>query len=151
AIAPLLDRHDPQAVAAACFALWRRAATGESTGTADAADLGPAPEHRTPVGGVATARLWVGVGRRDEATVGDLVAVLVKEIGLARESIGRIELRETFALVEVPAGEADRIAERLSGLTVRRRKLVARVDRGAPARGGSGRSGGGGGGRPPRR
>ncbi|MCA9721272.1 MAG: DbpA RNA binding domain-containing protein, partial [Gemmatimonadetes bacterium] len=92
-----------------------------------------------------------GVGRRDEATVGDLVAVLVKEIGLARESIGRIELRETFALVEVPAGEADRIAERLSGLTVRRRKLVARVDRGAPARGGSGRSGGGGGGRPPRR
>lgn len=151
AIAPLLDRHDPQAVAAACFALWRRAATGESTGTADAADLVPAPEHRTPVGGVATARLWVGVGRRDEATVGDLVAVLVKEIGLARESIGRIELRETFALVEVPASEADRIAERLSGLTVRRRKLVARVDRGAPARGGSGRSGGGGGGRPPRR
>jgi ATP-dependent RNA helicase DeaD len=75
------------------------------------------------------------VGRRDEATTGDLVAVLIKEVGLAREAIGRIELRETFSLVEVPAGDAERVARALTGLTVRRRKLVARVDRGMPARG----------------
>jgi ATP-dependent RNA helicase DeaD len=158
AIAPLFDRHDPQAVAAACFALWRRGgAADHAAGSAgDAATMVSPAEAQTPVGGVATARLWVGVGRRDEAAVGDLVAVLVKEVGMARESIGRIELRETFALVEVPAGEADRIAQQLSGLTVRRRKLVARVDRGLPGRSGGGRSGGpprggGGGTRPPRR
>lgn len=163
AIAPLLDRHDPQAVAAACYALWRRTSTTPAVDgpPAEASILDVGPEPRTAVGGIATAKLWVGVGRRDEATVGDLVAVLVKEVGLPRESIGRIELRETFALVEVPAASADQAAVRLTGITIRRRKVVARVDRGpsgsrsggGPSGGRSGGSGGprGGGNRPPRR
>lgn len=131
-LAPLFERLDPQAVAAACFALWRGETPASGTGSAPPPP--PPEERRTPVGGVATARVWVGVGRRDEATTGDLVAVLIKEVGLAREAIGRIDLRETFALVEVPAGDADRVAQGLTGVTVRRRKLSARVDRGAPAR-----------------
>lgn len=166
AIAPLLDRHDPQAIAAACFALWRRSPTTPPVEgpPADAAVLDTGKEQRTAVGGISSAKLWVGIGRRDEATVGDLVAVLVKEVGLPREAIGRIELRETFALVEVPAASADQAAVRLTGITVRRRKLVARVDRGpgSGSSGGHGRSGGGGapgrtgsgprgGNRPPRR
>lgn len=85
------------------------------------------------------AKLWVGAGKKDDATPGDLVAVLVKEAGLDRTLIGRIELRDTFALVEVPASEADRLAAALTGLTIRRRRLVARVDRGIPARSGPGR------------
>jgi ATP-dependent RNA helicase DeaD len=141
AIGPLFDRYDPQAVAAACFALWRRTGAVETgTPAADAAlDSGHQP---TPVGGVATAKLWVGIGRRDEASVGDLVAVLVKEVGLPREAIGRIELRETFALVEVPAASAEQAAQRLGSVTIRRRKLVARVDRGAPGGGRGGSRGG---------
>jgi hypothetical protein len=142
AIAPLFDRFDPQAIAAACFALWRRD-LGAGAAQPAAAQI-PAPETtRTPVGGVSNAKLWVGVGKRDEATTGDLVAVLIKEVGLPREAIGRIELRETFALVEVPTGDAERVAKALSGLTVRRRKLIARVDKGMPAKSG--------GARPPRR
>ena len=98
---------------------------------------------------MARGKVWVGVGRRDDATPGDLVAVRIKEVGLSREAVGRIELRETFSLVEVPVDQADRVAQALTGLTIRRRKLVARVDRGMPARGsGPPRSGGG---RPPRR
>ena len=152
AISPLLDRHDPQAVAAACYTLWRRA-VAQAPGTpvtAAAAEQAP----RTPGGGVATAKLWVGIGRRDDATPGDLVAVLVREVGLTREMIGRIELRETFTLVEVPVGEADRAAQGLTGLTIRGRRLTARVDRGSPGRGdrgGPARGGGSGGtGRPGR-
>jgi ATP-dependent RNA helicase DeaD len=140
AIAPLFERYDPQAIAAACFAMWRRdlGTTGPQASTAPA--HAPAPEvTRTPVGGVSNAKLWVGVGKRDEATTGDLVAVLIKEVGLPREAIGRIELRETFALVEVPAGDAERVARALSGLTVRRRKLIARVDKGMPAKSGGAR------------
>ncbi len=128
ALAPLFDRFDPQAVAAACFALWRR--DQPSAGSVTTAEPEPQRPTATPVGGVATTKLWVGVGRRDEATIGDLVAVLIKEVGLTREAVGRIELRETFSLVEVPAADAERVARALNGLTVRRRKLVARVDRG---------------------
>jgi ATP-dependent RNA helicase DeaD len=157
AIAPLFDRFDAQAIAAACFGLWRRGPVGVASGPGQP-EVAPRHEPPTPVGGVAMAKLWVGVGRRDEATTGDLVAVLIKEVGLTREAIGRIELRETFSLVEVPVDQADRIAQALSGLTIRRRRLLARVDRGIPARsGGPGRPSGGpagrggGGGRPPRR
>lgn len=129
AVGPLFDRFDPQAVAAACFALWRRDQPG--TNPVVAAAPVAAEATRTPVGGVANAKLWVGVGRRDEATIGDLVAVLIKEVGLTREAVGRIELRETYSLVEVPAADAERVANALSGLTVRRRRLVARVDKGS--------------------
>ena len=62
--------------------------------------------------------------------MGDFVAVLIKEAGMERARIGRIELRDTFALVEVPAEDAEGIAQRLVGLTIRKRKLSARVDRG---------------------
>jgi ATP-dependent RNA helicase DeaD len=141
ALAPLFDRYDPQAIAAACFALWRR----DQPASVAPVTIEPVATEtaRTPVGGIATARLWVGVGRRDDATIGDLVAVLIKEVGLTREAIGRIELRETFSLVEVPAADAERIARALNGITIRRRKLVARVDRGPSAKPG--------GARPPRR
>jgi hypothetical protein len=52
---------------------------------------------------------------------------------VAREKIGRIELREGYSLVELPAQEAERIASALNGITIRRKRVVARVDRG-PAR-----------------
>ncbi len=134
AIAPLFERHEPQRVAAALYTLWQAALVPAAAPIREAAPVRSA----TQVGaGAAMAKLWVGVGKKDEATPGDLVAVLVKEAGLDRTLIGRIELRDTFTLVEVPASEADRLATSLTGITIRRRKLIARVDRGIPARGGS--------------
>ena len=145
ALGPLFERFEPQAVAAALFGLWRGAeARREALPAAQAV-----VHSQTPVGGVATAKLWVGAGKKDEATVGDLVAVLVKEVGLDRTLIGRVELRDTFAIVEVPAGDAERIAEKLTGLTIRRRRLTARVDRGPTERPSGPPRGGGSGGRPP--
>lgn len=136
-LGPMFEQYDPQLIAAACLALGR-------TGPGARPEPAPPVTATTPVGGVANAKVWVGVGRRDEATTGDLVAVLIKEVGLAREAIGRIELRDAFTLVEVPVGDAERVAQSLTGLTIRRRKLSARVDRGIPERpsGGAGRSGG---------
>ncbi len=122
-IGPLLDAHDPQAVAAACAALWREAVAEQAAAAA--------PEPRqTPVGGMNTVRIWIGAGRKDEATPADIVALLIKEIGLTREAVGRIELKDTFSLVEVPAGDAERIAQALTGRTIRKRRLIAKVDRG---------------------
>jgi ATP-dependent RNA helicase DeaD len=72
----------------------------------------------------------VGVGKSDGATPNDLVAVLTKEVRVAREKIGRIELRDAYSLVELPAQEAERIATALNGVTIRRKRVVARIDRG---------------------
>jgi ATP-dependent RNA helicase DeaD len=120
-LAPLFERYDPAAVAAALFELWT--AGGGSA---------PAPVPDIP----ATARVYVGVGKKDGATVNDLVAVLTKDVRYERQKIGRVELRDAFSLVEVPAQDAERVASALNGLTIRRKRLSARVDRGTarPAR-----------------
>jgi ATP-dependent RNA helicase DeaD len=134
ALAPLFEESDPQTIAAALFGLWRTrpAAPASASRVAQpAASGGPASS--------AVAKIWIGAGKKDEATVADFVAVLVREVGVERSQIGRIELRDTFALVEVPAADAEAIVQRLSGITIRRRKLTARVDQGR------------GGGKPPER
>jgi len=120
-LAPLFERHDPAAVAAALYELWTTA--GASV---------PAPVPDIP----ATARVYVGVGKKDGATVNDLVAILTKEVRIERGRIGRVELRDAFALVEIPAQEAERVATALNGMTIRRKRVTARVDGGAarPAR-----------------
>ena len=120
-LAPLFERHDPTTVAAALFELWTTAGAGV-----------PAPAPDIP----ATARVFVGVGKKDGATVNDLVAVLTKDVRYDRQRIGRVELRDAFALVEIPAQDAERVASALNGLSIRRKRITARVDRGAarPAR-----------------
>ncbi len=127
-LAPLFEQHEPQRVAAALHLLWQEAQTPAAAPVTTAPPV--MPETATPVGGIRTARVWVGAGKKDQATVADLVAILVREVGLERSVIGRIDLRETFSLVEVPADQAAAIAQRLTGITLRRRKLSARVDGG---------------------
>jgi ATP-dependent RNA helicase DeaD len=122
AVSPLLERHDPAMVAGALWELWR---------SRERAVAPPVPSGQ-PVGSTM-ARIWASAGRKDGATPADFVAALTKEVGVDRTSIGRIELRETFSLIEVPAGEAERIARALDGRTVRRRRLTAHVDRGPSA------------------
>lgn len=126
-LAPLLERYEAPVVAAALYRLW---------------SAQPAPRSEAAVPGAegATTRLWLGIGKRDEVGVNELVAFLTREVAVDRTLIGRVEVRESFSLVEVPQAEAERIAEAASGRTLRRRRLVARVDRGPTP----------GGGRPPR-
>ncbi len=136
-LAPLFERHDPQVVAAALFGLWqgRTTAAPSSPPPRTATIESAAPVMASSAASAAVAKIWIGAGKKDDATVADFVAVLVREVGVDRARIGRIELRDTFALVEVPAADAEAIVLRLSGITIRKRKLTARVDQG--------RSGGG--------
>ncbi len=125
-LAPLFERHDAAAVAAALFDLWT------SSGPAEA----PSRGSEIP----ATAKLFVGVGKKDGATANDFVAVLTKDLRVERGKIGRIELREAYSLIEIPAQDAEKVALALNGVTIRRRKVTARVDRGptrSPRREGS--------------
>jgi ATP-dependent RNA helicase DeaD len=124
-LAPLFERHDPATVAAALYELWTSAAGATA----------PVALPDIP----ATARVYVGIGKKDGATVNDLVAVLTKELRVERGKIGRVELRDAFALVELPAQDAERVAGALNGVTIRRRRVTARVDRGGPSRPPAGR------------
>jgi hypothetical protein len=114
-LAPLFERHDPAAVAAALFDLWSNSAPAASQ-----------PVSETP----ATSRIYVGLGKKDGATANDFVAVLTKELRFERGKIGRIELRDAYSLIEIPSQDAEKLAGALNGATVRRKRVTARVDRG---------------------
>jgi len=70
------------------------------------------------------------VGRKDRASAKDLVGALIKEAGLQKGQIGKIDVRDTFSLVEIAPAVMEQAVQRLSGVTIRGRRVTARPDRG---------------------
>jgi len=114
---PLFERFDPAEVAAALLALQRDGGSGKRDATA----VGPVDAARVKV--------FVGIGKKDRASAKDLVGALIREAGVAKDDIGRIDVRETFSVVEVAARAVDRAVRGLTGTTIRGRRVVARLDR----------------------
>jgi len=114
-LTPLFERFDAAEVAAALLAMQRT--PGGATAEPSAA---PVPSW---------VKVFVGVGKKDGAAAKDLVGALIREAGLAREDLGRIEVRETFSLVDVASHAADQAIQRLAGATIRGRRVQARRER----------------------
>lgn len=147
---PLLEEYSAIEVAAAIAAVLRRKAppqevpaAGARTGSEPQAlqarpaqDAGPAP--------ASWSRLYVGVGSKDEVRPGDLVGALAGEANIAGSRIGKIEIRDSFSIVEVESAVADQVIRAVNGTTIKGRSARVDYDRG----GERARKGGGG---PPRR
>jgi len=82
------------------------------------------------------ARLFINAGQTDGIRPGDLVGAIANVAGLTGNDVGRIELRDRHALVEVPETVAAAVAEKLTGVTVKGRQIVARIDQERPERSG---------------
>ena len=115
---PLFERFEPAEVAGALLAMLGE----EGRGTRDGAP--PPIPVETP-----RVKVFVGVGKKDRASAKDLVGALIREAGVPKDDIGRIDVRETFSLVEVAAGAADRAVRGLTGIMIRGRRVIARLDR----------------------
>jgi len=111
ALDPLFDEYDPALVAAA---LARGAeAAPEQVGGAGAA--------------VAWVRLRLNLGRRDHLRPADLVGALLNGVGLPKDHVGKVDIKESFSTVEVRAENAERAVQGLNSLTVRGRSVSARL------------------------
>src|SRR2546428_766013 len=108
---PLFERFDPAEVAGALLALLGDEGSGKGEGAA------PPPST-----GTERVKVFVNVGKKDRASAKDLVGALIREAGVAKGDIGRIEVRETFSLVEVATGAADKAVRGLGGATIRGRR-----------------------------
>jgi len=115
-LAPLFEEHAPAMVAAALLAMNRQSP--------------PAGESAVPAEPAAWSRLFVSVGRKDRASAKDLVGALIKEAGLQKGQIGKIDVREAFSLVDLAPAAMDQAVQRLSGVAIRGRRVTARPDRG---------------------
>jgi ATP-dependent RNA helicase DeaD len=141
---PLFQEYSPGEVAAAALALLKGA---QSPGKESAQD-GPAgtPSELSPGPPPKTwARLFVAVGEKDGVGPGDLLGAIAGEAGVEGSQVGKIEIRDTYSLVEVVSESADTVIRRLNGTTIRGRAVRVDHDRGSPrARSGPGARGGGG-------
>jgi len=109
ALQPLFDEYDPALVAAA-------AAAGMAAGP-DTVEI------------AAWLRVNLSVGRKDHLRPADIVGALVNSVGIPKDHIGKIDIREAHALVEIQAGDVDQVVRGLTGVTLRGRRVTARVDR----------------------
>jgi ATP-dependent RNA helicase DeaD len=87
----------------------------------------------------------VNIGSRDNARPGDLMGAIANQAGLNSAEVGKIDVRESHSIVEVAAGVADTVIERVTGTSIRGRRAIVRRDEERPPRGpGGGRSAGSG-------
>ncbi len=137
---PLFDELSPEEVAAAATALLRarRPVKAEAAAGSRA--------------GVKTfARLFLSVGERDGIRAGDIVGAITGESGVRGEEVGRVDIRDTFSVVEVESSAAERVIRALNGTTMKNRALRVDYDRktspggnrgGRPQAGGARKEGG---------
>jgi len=159
---PLFEDFTAAEVAAAAAALLRRRPPAEpEPGAAPSTRPGsvraPARESTAGSAPAAFARLFVSVGERDGVRAGDLMGAIAGEADIPGSSVGKIEIRDTFSIVEVPADAAQKVIDKVNGTTIKGRSVRVDYDRGAdrarrPGPGGprAPREGGGGFRGPPR-
>jgi ATP-dependent RNA helicase DeaD len=140
ALEPLFNEYSPPEVAAAALALLRQK---QGTGKPDPSGGGPGSGSGRDAGGgpppKAWVRLFMAVGEKDGVGPGDLLGAIAGEAGVEGSQVGKIEIRDTFSLVEVNQGVADKIIRNLNGTTIRGRAVRVDHDRGGPRpRGGPG-------------
>lgn len=147
---PLFGEYPAAEVAAALSALLRdRRNIPAAAEPAVGRVVASAPAGAAPA---TWARLFVSVGTRDNVRAGDLVGAITGEANIAGDQVGKIELRDTFSVVEVAADVAEKVIRALNGTTMKSRSLRVDYDRKPTGRTAGAREGGGreSKGRPPR-
>ena len=90
-------------------------------------------------------RLFVNLGEKDGIRAQEIIAAITSEAGIPGSQVGRVEVRDTHAIVEVAAAVAELVVGKITGAVVRGRKVQARLDAPRderPARSGPPRAGG---------
>ncbi len=122
---PLLERFSPQELAAAALALL---IPRPSDGTA-APNIKARAEKATGTDG--WTRLFVSIGEMEGVQPRDLLGALAGESGLDASSFGKIEIRDTYSLVEVRPSDAEKVIKAVNGSSIRGRSARVDYDRGS--------------------
>ncbi len=92
-------------------------------------DSGPAADRGKLVRGRdngETAKVYIGLGRKDGIRPGDLVGAIANETNLSGREIGPIKLAEHFAVVGVPEWSAGSVIEAMQRTTLKGKKATVR-------------------------
>jgi len=150
ALEPLLSEFDGLEIAAAALRVLERNRSEDSARRAEAdrpvqraadrpADRGDErPEARprrsegargaSERGSGEFARVFISIGERDGVRPGDLVGAITGESGITSDRIGKLDIRDGHSVAEIAAADAATVIEKMNGLTIKGRRITARVD-----------------------
>jgi ATP-dependent RNA helicase DeaD len=132
---PLLREFDGTELAAAALLLLERERAQRRAAEANpatAAKARPAEGERPRAGAGATAgmtRLFMTIGTRDGVKTGDIMGIVAGDGGIAGDRVGKIDLQESHALVEVAEADAAAVIARVNGQMIKGRRVVVRGER----------------------
>ncbi len=130
ALEPLLAEFDGIEIAAAALRMLEQ--QRPSRPTVSAAQAGP------------MQKLFLNLGEKDGIRAQEIITAITTEAGIPGSQVGRVEVRDTHAIVEVAAPVAELVVGKITGAIVRGRKVQARLDQpkeDRPPRSGPPRSG----------
>jgi len=134
ALEPLLAEFDGIEIAAAALRMLEQ--QRPSRPTVSASQAGP------------MQKLFLNLGEKDGIRAQEIITAITTEAGIPGSQVGRVEVRDTHAIVEVSAPVAELVVGKITGAVVRGRKVQARLDQpkedrpprsGPPSRGGADR------------
>jgi ATP-dependent RNA helicase DeaD len=134
ALEPLLAEFDGIEIAAAALRMLEQQRPARPVHSAT---------HAVPM-----QKLFVNLGEKDGLRAQEIIAQVTNEAGIPASQVGKVEVRDTHSIVEVAASVAELVVEKITGSSVRGRKVQARLDTprgerpersGPPARGGGDR------------
>jgi ATP-dependent RNA helicase DeaD len=73
-------------------------------------------------------RVFLSIGDRDGVRPGDLVGAITGETGITSDRIGKLDIRDGHSVAEIAAADADAVIEKMNGVTLKGRRIAARVD-----------------------
>ena len=115
---PLIEIYDPIELSAASLSLASLPRNSEEN-----------TKNQPPLSPDNWTRLFVSIGKLEEITPSTLLGVLAGESGVDGSAFGKIDIRETFSLVEVMADEAGKVIKAVNGVTIRGRSTRVDYDR----------------------
>ena len=120
ALEPLLSDYDGIEIAAALLRMLELDRTRPHAAAAAAAP--------------AMTRVFVNVGEMDGVRPGDLVGAITNEGGISKSEIGRVDIRERHSTVEVSTAVANTVVSKLTGVSIRGRRALVKIDEGRDRR-----------------
>ena len=150
ALEPLLSEFDGLEIAAAALRVLERNRSEESARRAETerpvpraaerpADHGTERREARPRrtegargasdrGSSEFTRVFISIGDRDGVRPGDLVGAITGESGITSDRIGKLDIRDGHSVAEIAAADAEAVIEKMNGLTIKGRRITARVD-----------------------
>jgi ATP-dependent RNA helicase DeaD len=120
-IDPLLQEYSAAEVAAAATALLRKKTPVAAPTNSQ---ISEAPAQSAPL-----VKLFISVGQRDGLAPREIVGAITGEAGIKGDQVGRVDIRDTFSIVEVAADVAERVIRALNGTSLRGRSMRVDFDR----------------------